>query len=119
MENYVNIFIEFVLILVGVYSLAGTVKMKRESILSRSFLPRWATEDKCLDKTGFIRFMFPRQLLFSLLCIADGVLNILQIQYGFLESGFLLVVVFVGVIFWFCSVVKSATKKFFTTQLQQ
>lgn len=100
---------------VGVYGLAGTLKMRNKRIISGGFLPRAVSGSSCRDTNALIHFLLKRQLAFSIYCAVNGVLTILDGQYGIFQYGLnmILSLVFVMIAYRFSKVIRSAVKLYF------
>lgn len=61
----------FLLLYVGVTSLMGYIKLRRERVLfpSKTLYPANCSEDNCLDPDGFIEYILPRLLVMSIGCL--------------------------------------------------
>lgn len=109
----VYVIIGFIVLLVGTFGLAGSLKMKTKGMITGSFLPR---EDcmRCPDKDALIAFLFPRQTAFSALCMAFGIITMLNGQYEFLSGGLdtIMAVVLVLVTIKFCATVRKAIREY-------
>lgn len=100
---------------VGIYGLAATMKMRNKRIITGGYLPHAVNGVRCRDTDGLIRFLFRPQLAFSIYCIANGILTILDGQYGILQGGLNVTfsLVFVIVAYWFSSIIRKAVKTYF------
>ncbi len=100
---------------VGVYGLAAALKMRNKRIISGGYLPRAVSGIPCRDADGLIRFLFRPQLAFSVYCGFNGILTILDGQYGILQGGLnvTLSLIFVVVTYLFSGVVRKAVKTYF------
>ena len=100
---------------VGIYGLAGALKMRNKHIVSGEFFPPVVNRRSCRDIDGLIRFLFKRQFAFSIYCAANGVLTILDGQHGILQGGLDITcaLVFIVMAYLFSSVIRKAVKTYF------
>lgn len=100
---------------VGIYGLAGVLKMKNKRMISGGFLPRAAKQSACRDIDGVIHFLMKRQFAFSIYCVANGIVTILDGQHEILPNGLNLTLAFVFIIvaYQFSSVIRKTVKTYF------
>lgn len=111
----IQIIFGLIQLFVGVYGLAATLKMRNKRIITGGYLPRAISATPCRDPEGLIRFLFKPQLAFSVYCVANGVVTILDEQYGILQGGLnvTLSLVFVVIAYWFSSIIRKAVRTYF------
>ena len=100
---------------VGIYGLASVMKMKNKRIISGGYLPRAIHVASCCDIDGLIRFLLGPQLAFSIYCVANGILTILDGQYGILQGGLNVTfsLAFIIIAYYFSSIIRKAVKTYF------
>ncbi len=105
-----------VLIWVGCfYCLYSWHIMKRDGVIynNRIIIPANASIDACKDQTGYLAYMLPRLLMFSIVGIVFGGLNLLA-GYGWFPPavGFALIMIILANIIYLSIVIKKSYEKF-------
>ncbi len=68
---------DIVIVIVGVYLLINAIQMKRTERISTMVVPEQETA-KCRDKKGYIRFIFPRMVVFSVITVLTGIAGVID-----------------------------------------
>ena len=76
--------LDCIMVALGFYVLTITLAMRKSGVVPLAFV---APEEmkKCRDETGFIGYLFPRAMIFAIICLLCGILTILN-DTGFLPS---------------------------------
>lgn len=68
---------DIVITIVGCYLLVNAVQMKKTERISTIIVPEQEAV-KCKDKKEYIRFVFPRMVIFSVITIITGITGVID-----------------------------------------
>jgi hypothetical protein len=92
-----------------VYLLKTTGEMKTKLLLSSEI-----DFKKCKDKAGYIKYVSPRLIIFSIIAIVNGALNLIHSYVVILPQPVILIsyIALLVVIIWFAVISKKSVKMF-------
>lgn len=109
--NY-NIIIDAVTLILGIYIVFVSFRMKKSGKIESSFL---ADEEmkKVKDTAGYIDFMYPKSLIFGGVIVAISIVAVIS---DFLKKipywSYIEMIIFVLIIIWFSNMLRNAREKF-------
>ena len=68
---------DIVITILGCYLFFNAVQMKKTERISAMIVPEQEAA-KCKDKKGYIRFVFPRMVIFSVITIITGIAGVID-----------------------------------------
>ena len=99
----------------GIYVFYACFQLKVKGLVNTSILlPKSIDPDKCRDKVGYIKEVFPKMLLFGTVITAYGVIELVNTYV--VEVGALLAVFMIlpfAVLIWFGVTISRLNKKYF------
>ena len=99
----------------GIYVFYACLQLKVKGLINTSILlPKSIYPDKCRDKVGYIKEVFPKMLLFGTVITAYGVIELVNtyvVEVGALLAVFM-ILPFV-VLIWFGVTISRLNKKYF------
>lgn len=102
-----------IMAIIGMYVVISAVVMKNKGTVSSIIVPEEVMKE-CKDKEGFIRFFYPKQLLFGICSILLGTIGAIDgwvISLGYFK--YIEMLIFLAVFVWLEEMIKKARKMFF------
>lgn len=118
-----NLFVIFDVVMfgAGAYCLYSWFYMKTKGVIhdNRMTIPSDMSLGSCRDPQGYMSFIMPRMLIFSLVVLAFGGLNLLGNAFPLpREVQFLCLAVTFAAVLWFAFVIKKSIQLFWPTPLK-
>lgn len=104
---------DIVITIVGGYLLINAIQMKKTERISTMIVPEQEAA-KCKDKKGYICFVFPRMVAFSIIIILTGIAGVIDSKvYTIPYWNWLEMIIVVGVIGYLIVSLRNARIRFF------
>lgn len=101
--------------IVGIYMIVIAVRAVKGGEVSSSLL--WDREkpiEKCRDREGFVRYLFPRVLFCGIFMLADGIYSYAAAVYEFLpDIGVYSMIPLLAVFILYSYTIRKATERFY------
>lgn len=109
------IILDIVIMLFGIYTLAGWMQMKKTGRVSQRILQRNGLLGRpCRDKQGFYEMIFRPTLIFGMASVGVGAIDLIceLLQTVYVVS-LILTLVFLAVALWYSKQVSNAIRKYY------